>query len=523
MSYDPIKLEVFKNLFASVAEEMGVTLCRTAYSPNIKERRDYSCAVFDGQGRMVAQGDHMPVHLGSMPLSVLSAIENVPMEPGDVVVLNDPYKGGTHLPDITLVSPVYEPGTTEPLFFVANRAHHADVGGMTPGSMPLSTEVFQEGIRIPPLKLMRKGEVVQDVMSLILANVRTPEEREGDLTAQLAANKTGERRLLEIVAKYGRAETVHYMQELQKYAERMTRAAIASIPDGTYTFVDYMDDDGISPDPVKIHVVITIEGSNATIDFSGSARQVRGSINAIYAITLSAVFYVFRSLVGSDIPSNYGGMVPLTVIAPEGTVVNATFPAAVAGGNVETSQRMVDVLLGALAQALPDRVPAASSGTMNNVTIGGYDPRKQANFTYYETIGGGMGARPNAPGIDGVHTHMTNTMNTPIEALEHAYPFRVLRYGIRRGSGGKGKFRGGDGIIREWEILVDGEVTILSERRKLPPYGLAGGEPGQVGENLLQTKTGSKRLPSKVNIRVEAGDILRVATPGGGGYGKAEE
>lgn len=522
MDYDPIKLEVFKNLFASVADEMGVTLCRTAFSPNIKERRDYSCAVFDGQGRMVAQGEHIPVHLGAMPLSVRSAIENVMMEPGDVVILNDPYRGGTHLPDITLVSPVFEPGQTVPLFYVANRAHHADVGGMTPGSMPLSTEVFQEGIRIPPLKLMQRGQMVKDVLSLILANVRTPEEREGDLSAQVAANKTGERRLLEIAAKYGRTETIHYMQELQDYAERMTRAAIEAIPDGKYTFEDFMDNDGISDVPVPIRVAITIAGSNATIDFSESAKQVRGSVNAIYAITLSAVFYVFRSIVEIDIPSNYGGMLPLQVIAPEGTVVNALFPSAVAGGNVETSQRIVDVVLGALAKALPDKIPAASSGTMNNVTIGGYDPRKKTPFTYYETIGGGMGARPTLPGIDGIHTHMTNTLNTPIEALEHAYPFRVLRYGIRRGSGGKGKFRGGDGIIREWEMLVDGEVTILSERRKIPPYGLAGGEPGQVGENLLLTKQGPKQLASKVNIHVEQGDILRIATPGGGGYGKAE-
>jgi N-methylhydantoinase B/oxoprolinase/acetone carboxylase alpha subunit len=523
MSYDPIHLEIFQNLFASVAEEMGVTLCRTAYSPNIKERRDYSCAVFDEQGRMIAQGTHIPVHLGAMPLSVLSAIENVPMEPGDVVILNDPYKGGTHLPDITLVSPVFMPGHTIPLFFVANRAHHADVGGMTPGSMPLSTEVFQEGIRIPPLKVMQRGEIVQDILSLILANVRTPEEREGDLSAQLAANKTGERRLLEIVAKYGHGETIHYAQELLHYAERMTRAAIDAIPDGTYTFADYMDNDGISAEPVPIRVAITINGSNATIDFSRSAEQVRGSVNAIYAITLSAVFYVFRTLVAMEIPSNHGGMVPLTVIAPEGTVVNATFPSAVAGGNVETSQRIVDVLFGAMAKALPDRIPAASSGTMNNVTIGGYDPRKKSRFTYYETIGGGMGARPTMPGIDGIHTHMTNTLNTPIEALEHAYPFRVLHYGIRRGSGGKGKFRGGDGIIREWEILVDSEVTILSERRTIPPYGLAGGESGQVGENVLHTKQGIKPLAAKVNIRVKQGDILRIATPGGGGYGKVVE
>jgi N-methylhydantoinase B/oxoprolinase/acetone carboxylase alpha subunit len=522
-SFDPILLEIFRNLFYAVAEEMGVTLCRTAFSPNIKERRDYSCAVFDGDGHMVAQGEHMPVHLGSMPLSVQSAVRNVSMQRGDIVVLNDPYRGGTHLPDITLVAPVFYGSSSKPLFYVANRAHHADVGGMTPGSMPLSTSIFQEGIRIPPVKLVRAGELDREVMDLILSNVRTPEEREGDLSAQIAALRTGERRLLEMAEKYGAATTRRYMGELQDYAERMTRAAITAMPDGTYRFEDVLDDDGVDPEPVPIRVAVTITGDEAVVDFTGSAPQVRGCLNAVYAITYSAAFYAFRCVVDVPIPSNYGGQRPLRVIAPEGSVLNAQFPAAVAGGNVETSQRIVDVLLGALAQAVPDRIPAASSGTMNNVTIGGVDPQSGRPFAYYETIAGGMGARPGMPGISGIHTHMTNTMNTPIEALEHAYPMRVVRYHFRRGSGGAGKYRGGDGLRRDIEVLVRAEATILSERRRSRPYGLKGGEPGEPGENVVIRSGKEERLAGKARVALEPGDVLSIRTPGGGGWGRASK
>lgn len=518
--FDPIQLEIFRNLFYAVAEEMGETLCRTAFSPNIKERRDYSCAVFDGHGRMVAQGEHMPVHLGSMPQSVESAVRHIAMSPGDIVVLNDPYRGGTHLPDITLVAPVCSRRSRQPLAYVANRAHHADLGGMTPGSMPLSTSIFQEGVRIPPVKLMRAGEIDTAVMQMILANVRTPEEREGDLTAQIAALRTGERRLLEMAGKYGVRTTRRYMKELQDYAERMTRAAIAAMPDGTYRFEDVLDDDGIEPHPVPIRVAVTIQGDEATVDFTGSAPQVRGSMNAVYAITYSATFYVFRCVVDVPIPSNYGGQKPLRVIAPEGSVVHARFPAAVAGGNVETSQRIVDVLLGALAQAVPDRIPAASSGTMNNLTIGGVDPKTGEPFAYYETIAGGMGARPGADGISGIHTHMTNTMNTPIEALEHAYPLRILCYRFRQGSGGDGCYCGGDGVRRDIQSLVRAEATILSERRRGRPYGLHGGRPGESGENVLVRGGKEKRLPGKVQIHLEPGDVLSIRTPGGGGWGE---
>ncbi len=519
-SWDPVTLEVFRNLFYSAAEEMGVTLCRTSFSPNIKERRDYSCAVFDGDGHMVAQGEHMPVHLGSMPLSVEAAITHVPMEPGDVVIVNDPFCGGTHLPDITLVQPVYMEGDGAPTFYVANRAHHSDVGGITPGSMPLSNSIYQEGIRIPPLRLVRNGEVVKDILDLILANVRTPVEREGDLTAQIASNRTGERRLVAIAGKYGIDTVKSYMSHLQDYAERMIREAIKQIPDGVYEFEDCMDDDGQGNGPLPIVVTITIDGEEARIDFSGTCEQVPGSVNAIYAITLSAVMYCFRVIVPFSIPSNYGTIRPLDVVAPEGSLVNARIPAAVAGGNVETSQRIVDVVLGALSQAMPGKIPAASYGTMSNLTLGGTDPRTGKDFAYYETIAGGMGARPSADGLNATHCHMTNSLNTPIEAFEHTYPFRVRRYAVRRGSGGMGRFRGGDGIVRELEALGPAEVTILSDRRRYAPYGLEGGEPGKVGRNVLLMPDGTEReLGGKASVWVEAGTVVRVETPGGGGYG----
>jgi N-methylhydantoinase B len=518
---DPIKLELYKNMLTSVAEEMGVTLRRTAFSPNIKERLDFSCAVFDDTGKMVAQAAHIPVHLGSMPLSVLAAIAHTEMAPGDMIALNDPYRGGTHLPDITLVAPVFadEKGSkSQPIFFVANRAHHADVGGMSPGSMPIATSVIQEGIRIPPVKLIRGGELNTDLWELILANVRTPEERRGDIEAQLAANRVGERRLQEMVTKYGTAEITAYMEELRAYASRMVRARLREIPDGRYVYADVLDNDGIIDEPIEIRVAIEIEDDTAVVDFTGTAPQARGSVNAIYAITLSAVFYTFRCIAGADVPANAGCLEPIQVIAPEGSVVNAKFPAAVAGGNVETSQRIVDVLLGALAQACPDQIPAASSGTMNNLTIGGYDVSRGKEFTYYETIAGGMGARPNRDGIDAIHTHMTNTMNTPIEAIETNYPMQVVQYGIRRGTGGAGKFRGGAGVVRALRILTEAEVTILSERRTRGPYGLQGGKPGQPGRNVLISNGEERPLSGKVSISTREGDTIRIETPGGGGF-----
>ncbi|MCH7574853.1 MAG: hydantoinase B/oxoprolinase family protein [Candidatus Marinimicrobia bacterium] len=520
---DPVTLELFRNLYQSVAEEMGISLCRTSFSPNIKERRDYSCALFDGAGRLVAQGDHMPVHLGSMPLSVAAALEKLQLKPGDVAALNDPFYGGTHLPDITMVQPVYLPGADDPSFYVANRAHHSDVGGMTPGSMPLASSIFQEGLRIPPVRLVRGGRMDADVLSIILTNVRTPVEREGDLTAQLAANKTGERRLLAIAGKMGMDLCDEYMLHLQNYGERVMRASISEMPNGEYRFEDVMDDDGYGNGPLPICAKVTIHGDEATIDFSGTAGQTTGGINANYAITLSATYYCFRALISGPAPSNAGTMQPLTIIAPEGSLVNAQAPAAVAAGNVETSQRIVDVVFGALAQALPDKVPAASYGTMNNLTVGGIDPRSGQPYAYYETIAGGMGARPTKPGLSATHCHMTNSLNTPIEALEHAYPFRIEHYAIRKNSGGRGRFAGGDGIDRAMTVLGDAEITVLSDRREKRPWGLAGGDSGAAGANSLIMPGGEVEImPGKFSRRVPAGTTVRIQSPGGGGYGKRE-
>ena len=518
MKTDPVRLEIFKSLFHAIAEEMGATLKRTAFSPNIKERRDYSCAVFDNNGDMLAQGDHMPVHLGSMPLSVRAAIERHEIGPGDMIILNDPYAGGTHLPDITIVSGVFR--KRKLLFYVASRAHHSDVGGMSPGSMPLAEEIYQEGLRIPPIKLMTGGKINRDIWDMILYNVRTPLEREGDLAAMFGANRTGERRLMEIVVKYGWGEVTRYIKEILNYSERMTRHAISAIPDGTYTAEDVLDNDGITRTPIRIRVQVQIRKDRARIDFTGSDPQVQGSVNSVYAITASAVFYIFRTLVGESIPSNAGGMRPLEIIAPAGTIVNANPPAAVCGGNVETSTRIVDVLYKCLAKALPKIIPAASQGTMNNFTFGGIDPRTKQPVAYYETVSGGMGARPTMDGLSGIHTHMTNSLNTPVEALEHAYPVRVMRYALRPGSGGKGKFRGGDGVIREMKFLTKAQVTVLSDRRDFPPYGLNGGQPGKTGVNLVIRKDGTEEtLPSKFTTWVESGDIVSIQSPGGGGWG----
>jgi N-methylhydantoinase B len=514
-NFDPTTLEIYRALFTSVAEEMGVALRRTAFSPNIKERRDYSCAVFDAGGRVIAQGDHMPVHLGSMPMAVAAALEEIEIAPGDVVALNDPFAGGTHLPDVTLVMPVVS--GKRMLFYVANRAHHADIGGATPGSMGLATDIYGEGIRIPPIRLVRNGELDTDTMRLLLANVRGNVERRGDFDAQIGSLKTGASRLLEIIERRGERETAEYASQLINYSARLMRYTIAAIPDGSYEAEDALDDDGVEDRLVPIKVRVTIKGERAVVNFNGSAPQVTGPINAVEAITVSAVSYVFRCLIAGEVPASAGLMAPIEVIAPRGTVVNANPPASVAGGNVETSQRIVDVLFKALAQALPDRIPAASQGTMNNLTIGGIDTRTGQEFSYYETVAGGMGARPSADGMSGVHTHMTNSLNTPAEALEYAYPLRVREYRLRKGSGGAGKQRGGLGIVREIEALVPSRMSLLCDRRKRGPYGLFGGEDGTPGINTLNKKS---KLPSKGSHELKPGDRIHIETPGGGGWGK---
>jgi N-methylhydantoinase B len=521
---DPTRLEIFKNIFHSIAEEMGAVLRRSAFSPNIKERRDYSCAVYDANGEVLAMGDHMPVHLGSMPASVVAVRSALTLEPGDIALLNDPFAGGTHLPDLTMVMPVHLRNKKLPSFYVANRAHHADIGGALAGSMGPAREVFEEGLRIPPVHLFQRGELNCDVMSLILTNVRTPEEREGDLAAQIAACRTGHRRLLEVCKKYGERELHTYGNFLLEYSQKMMSSAIRALRPGVYMAEDFLDGDGVNAGQLKIKVRIKINRDRAEVDFSGSAPQCTGNVNAVEAIAVSAAYFVFRCLLAEDVPATSGLIRPIRVIAPAGTVVNARPPAAVAGGNVETSQRMVDTLFRALAKAAPSRIPAASQGTMNNFTLGGRDPRNNnAPFAYYETIAGGMGARPGLDGLSAVHTHMTNSWNTPIEVFEQTYPMRVRSYSIRQNSGGAGKFRGGDGIIREMELLTPTQVAILSDRRERGPYGLNGGLEGKPGKNELVRKGKTMTLPGKCAFNADTGDILRIETPGGGGWGRSKD
>jgi len=505
-----LELGLTRQLLTSVAEEMGTVLRKTAFSANIKERRDYSCAVYDRHGETIAMGDHMPVHLGAMPLSVAEAIRSFQLERGDVVILNDPFRGGTHLPDITAVSGVFLRGEHQPEFYVASRAHHADVGGMSPGSMPLASEIYQEGIRIPPVRLIHRGKADEALLNLILSNVRTPEERRGDLMAQCMSLKRGEDRLLALVRSQGRAPLRRNTQALLDYSARIMRAELRNLPRGRFLFEDSLDGG------IRIRVAITVQKDGVAVDFTGSSPQSQAPVNANYAIALAATMYVFRCLICEDVPFTSGLMRPIRVIAPEGSVVNARPPAAMAAGNVETSQRITDVLLGALAQAAPDRIPAASSGTMSNCSFGGVDPRTQRPFAYYETIAGGMGASATGSGISGTHTHMTNSWNTPVEAFEHLYPVRISRYSLRRGSGGHGQHRGGDGIIREFEFLSPTEFTLLSDRREKGPYGLSRGEPGQTGAAFHN----DREIPSRARFAVAVGDRVRIETPGGGGFGK---
>ncbi len=518
---DPIELAIFKSAFHAIAEEMGVALRRTAFSPNIKERRDYSSAVFDRHGNVIAMGDDMPVHLGSMPMSVRACLDKLALERDDIAILNDPYDGGTHLPDITLVMPVFTDGSSKPMFYVANRAHHADVGGTYPGSMGLCSEIWQEGIRIPPVKLVARGVLNEGLIQLILSNVRTPREREGDLTAQIGACRIGVERVTELIEKYGMERVEANVTGLLNHSERFMRAELERFPEGEFSAEDFLDNDGITNEPVRIHVKIRTDPARGRliVDFSESAEQVAGSLNAVAAITYSATFYVLRCLLPEEAAPTAGLMRPVDLRLRERTVVDARPPAAVAGGNVETSQRIVDTLLRAFAQILPDRIPAASSGTMNNLTIGGIDPRNGQSYAYYETIAGGSGARPVSHGVSGVHTHMTNSLNTPVEALEYAYPFRVRQYRYRKNSGGSGQHRGGDGLVREIELLGPAQVTILSERRVFAPYGLNGGSEGAKGRSVLIENGRERELPGKCNLQVKAGAILRIETPGGGGWG----
>jgi len=533
-SGDPADLTFFSNLFSGIAEEMGVILSRTAYSPNIKERRDLSCAIFDGKGKLIAQAAHIPVHLGSMQMSaqaVLATFDS--LEEGDVVILNDPFAGGTHLPDITMMTPVMNPvqkpgkkKSPRPFVYLVSRAHHADVGGASPGSMPIAREIFEEGLRLPPVKLRDGGVLNQGVLDILTSNVRTPEERMGDLRAQLASHAGGTKRMSEVLLKYGSLFISARLNELHGYARDLMKAFISKIPNGTYIFEDFLEDDGFSARPLRIRVNVFVKGRRVVVDFKGSDPACSGNLNAVESITWSSVYYCFLSFLVSSLKGktdpflNAGCFDPIAVLAPEGSIVNAPPGSAVGGGNVETSQRIVDVVFGAMAKALPNLVPAASQGTMNNLTLGGIDPKTNRPFSYYETIAGGSGGRPTKNGVDGVPNHMTTTMNTPVEALEFSYPLRVERYKLAPNTGGKGKYQGGCGIHRDIRVLSDVRGTLISERRKIAPYGLHGGKPGKVGMNQLIRKGGRQKLPGKTELDLKAGDIVRLKTPGGGGWGQ---
>jgi len=489
----------------AIAQEMEAALVRSAYSPNITERRDCSTAIFDRDGAMIAQSASIPVHLGAMPDAVAAVIARTP-QPGDIWVVNDPYTGGTHLPDLTLVSPLHTGG--ELMGYAVSRAHHADIGGMTPGSMPAaSRELFQEGLILPPVRLVREGEVARDIVAIILANSRSPDERAGDVRAQIGAHRLADARMNELVHQWGRVLVHEACAALLAYAQRRTRTEIARIPDGIYRAEEFLEGDGVTVDPIAIRVAVTVSDDTLTVDFTGTDPAGPGNCNCPLAVTRSAVYFVVRALTDPDIPASSGAFAPVRVTAPEGCLVNARHPAAVAAGNVETSSRIVDAVFGALGQAIP--APAQGQGTMNNLTIGG------PGFTYYETLGGGQGASPHADGPSAVHVAMSNTLNTPVEALETSYPLRVEHYRIRRGTGGAGRFHGGDGVSRAVRILVDADLSVIAERRTLRPSGAAGGGPGAVGATHLN----GEPVPAKWQGRVRAGDLLQIDTPGGGGWG----
>jgi N-methylhydantoinase B len=516
-----LELTIFNKLFAAVAEEMGIVLRKSAFSPNIKERRDYSCALCTADGELLAQAAHIPVHLGALPRTMVRILPEFPLAPGDVLLLNDPYWGGTHLPDLTLIAPVYVADRLA--FYLVNRAHHADVGGRTPGSMPLARDLRDEGVIIPPTYLCRGGQTDETVWHDLLSRMRVPTERRGDLSAQLAALHRGQVRLAALTARYGLDKLLTMSRALLDYSQRAMQDRIRAIPDGAYAFTDYLDDDGYGEADLAIALTLTIAGDRADLNFTDTRDQVTGGVNTVPAVAEAAAYYVFITLLAEEYPINQGCFRPLTVRTRPGSLLDPRFPAPVAAGNVETSQRLVDVVLGALAQALPDVIPAASQGTMNNLAFGGVYPDTGREFTYYETIAGGMGGRPGKPGLSGVHTHMTNTRNTPVEVLEHDYPILVARYALRKNSGGAGQFPGGQGLIRDFHFLGEVAVSLLSDRRRHAPYGLHGGEPGQPGENVLLSDDGDTTLPGKINLTLPPGSRLSIRTPGGGGWGRGEE
>lgn len=508
---DAVALSVFASRIAAVCDEMGAVLRRAAFSPNIKDRQDFSCAVFDAEGGLCAQAAHIPVHLGSMAYAMSDIVSSLEWEPGDQIIVNDPYLGGTHLPDVTLIAPVFAADTL--VGFVANRAHHADIGSETPGSMPLSGRLEDEGMVIPPTRLVRGGRRDEEALEAIAGRTRNAVGSRGDLAAQLSANDVGSRRLGGLVEAWGVKAYRRDLGALNDYAERLARRAVSDIPDGEYTFTDYLDGDGLGAEDLAIRVRVSVDGDRAHVDFRGTAGQTGGNLNCPLSVAAAGVYYVFRCLMPLQTPACAGMLRPVTLSAPEGSLLNARRPAAVAAGNVETSSRVVDAVCGALAGALPERIPAASQGTMNNLGMGSATPG--ASWDYYETIAGGMGAGRHGGGHHAVHTHMTNTLNTPVEVLELGFPIRVKRYAVRRGSGGDGARPGGDGVIREFEFLADAQVSLITERRRHAPWGLAGGADGQPGRNAIN----GEAMPGKFSREVRDGDVLTIETPGGGGYG----
>lgn len=519
MQLSPFELEIYQNILSSIAEEMGVVLIRAGFSPNIKERRDLSCAIFQANGEMIAQAAHIPIHLASMSFAVRAVLSMPNINEGDILILNDPFRGGTHLPDVTCIMPIFQKEKIE--FFVATRAHHADIGGLTPGSMPLSTKIDEEGILISPSKLYRKGRVNKKLFKDILNATRDPEEREGDFNAQVGALELGEKRLSETIAKYSLKKVKQAGNKLLDYSEKIMKRVIKEIPDGVYEFEDYLDDDGAGTKKIPIRAIITIDGEMARVDLRGSSPKVRGNLNAPYSVTTAAVIYVFQCLAPSNMPLNSGSLRAVEIIVDDDSILNAKYPSAVVGGNVETSQRVVDVVFGALSKAISEKVPAASAGSMSNFTFGGINPKTGSDYGYYETIAGGMGGRFGLDGVSAVQTHMTNTLNTPIESLERELPVMLNSYSIRRNSGGEGKYRGGNSIVREYKFLADATVSMITERRKFAPYGLNGGRPGKKGKNTLITKSEKKTIDPKASFKVNKGESIRIETPGGGGWGKS--
>lgn len=510
VSFNSVELGLFSSKIAAICEEMGALLGRVAFSPNIRDRLDYSCALFSRKGHLLGQATHIPVHLGSMAYAMVELVESRDWHSGDMLILNDPYKGGTHLPDITLVAPVFAGG--ELVGFCANRAHHADIGSDAPGSMPVSRSLAEEGILIPPTLLMKNGEVDEVFLQSILKELTSPDTSRGDFNAQIAANLLGSGRLQDLVESLGSGEFKTQESSLQSWAKSLVLQSLETIPNGDYQFEDFLDDDGHGQKDIAIEVKVSIRDTGVEVGFSGTATQVEGNLNCPMPVTAAAVFYVFRCLMPAHTPACHGALQGVAIVAPEGCLVNASSPAAVAAGNVETSSRIVDVVCGALAQALPQHFAAASQGTMNNLAMG---RRGKRGWDYYETLAGGMGAADDGNGRSARHSHMTNTLNTPVEVLELNYPLRIEQYAIRQGSGGMGKFKGGDGVIRQYRFLEDAEVSLLTERRIHPPWGLEGGEPGQCGSNELD----GQELPGKICFDATAGQTLMIMTPGGGGYG----